>query len=196
MPDTPASRNANCPAPTRRAAGLIALSAVIGAALGGCGGQGEPLKARIAKLEEANLALRGEVADLDRKVAALQGNLRREKDVGICMRILFQLPAKWKQRLRLDLLDFSAGDMNAGVMAEADVAEGRFNVLTGGLTSIWGKRAEVLQEKHDIWVMHIAGPNDGEAVFRLIKRYDAISRAAIDKKHGKGFLDNVFKRKE
>ena len=181
-----------------RAAAVLVISAAVLAAVGGCGTGSPQLTARIATLEGTNLELRDKVNALERELKKIRDDQAEQKTEGMvtCMRILFELAPKWKQRLRLDLLDFSAKDMNVGVMAEADVAEGHINILTGGVTRIWGNRADVLREEHGIWVMHIAGPDDGRAVFRLIQGYNAISKAAIRKKHGKNFLDNVFKPKD
>jgi len=192
------NRNRTSARSAGRATVALALSIALLAAGVGCGGGSAELKAKAAALEGENQQLRDEVSDLKRELQRIRDKQAEQKKEGmvICMRILFELAPKWKQRLRLDLLDFSAKDMNAGVMAEADLAEGHVNILTGGVTRIWGDRADVLREKHGIWVMHIAGPDDGRAVFRLIQGYNAVSRAAIRKKHGGDFLDNVFKTKD
>ena len=185
----------------RGAVRVAVALAVWGAAAtvgGGCAADNAHLLDRIATLEETNQELRDQASDLDRKLQIISDDMARQKKEGLvtCMRILFDLPPKWKQRLRMDLLDFGARGMNASVMAEADVAEGHVNILAGGVTNLWSSRADELRKEHNIWVMHIAGPNDGLAVFRLIQGYNVISKAAIAKKHGKDFLDNVFKPRD
>lgn len=179
----------------RRAAAALIVITAIAAMMGGCGAETTPLKTRIASLEKTNQALRDQIGDLEFKL-----QVRKDKDKGrekeglvTCMRILLGLSREWKQRLNLQTLDFAAGgDMGTGLMAEEDVAEGRINYLTGGVTGIWGTRAKDLREKYDIWVKHLAGQNDGDAIFRLIKAYNAVSKGAIRDKYGQAFYDKVF----
>jgi len=183
--------------PAGHAAGVVLVAVVLSGVVG-CAGGDPQLTARVATLQTENQELRDKVTDLERQLQRIRDDQAEAKAEGLvtCMRILFELSPQWKQRLRLDLLDFTVKDMNVRVMAEADVAEGHLNVLTGGVTRIWGERADMLRQKHDIWVMHMAGPDDGRAVFRLIQGYNAVSKAAIRKKYGTDFLENAFKAKD
>jgi len=161
----------------------------------GCAADNSALTTKIAALENDNQALRQQITSLESTIQTHKDRQEQARREGLptCMRILFELPPQWKQRLRLDLLDFGAGaDLNASVMAEADVVGKNINILTGGVTNIWGKRSDVLREKYNIWVMHMAGEDDGAAVFRLINGYNTVSKAAIKAKYGQKFLDNIF----
>ena len=178
-----------------RAAAWLACAALAAAGAGCATNDNTALTTKIAELEGENEALHARIASLESTVKGYEDRDAQARREGLptCMRILFELPPQWKQRLRLDLLDFSAGaDLNASVMAEADLTAEHTNILIGGLTNIWGKRADVLREKYDIWVMHMAGEDDGEAIFRLINGYNTVSKAAIKEKFGQKFLDNIF----
>ena len=178
----------------RLAGTLAAAVLIVAVACGGCAQDNPQLTAKIAELERTTQDQEARIGGLENQARKLKAELVDARDTATCMRILFELPSEWKQRLRTDLLDFSSEtDLNAGVMAEADVADGHLNILEGGLSTIWGKRAKVLREKYNIWVMHVAGEDDGETVFKLINSYNAVSKAAIRAKYGQSFLDNVFK---
>lgn len=164
------------------------------AAMGGCGA-GAGLQTRVASLEKSNRGLRDQVKDLDARVQILLADekARKKENIVACMRNLLIMSPEWKQRFHLETLDFLAGgDMNVGMMAQEDVAEGHINYLTGGLTGIWGPRQKDLRSKCGIWIKHIANVNDGDAIFRLIKAYNAVSKAAIREKFGKDFYEHVF----
>ena len=177
-----------------RLPGAAMLIAAVALACGGCAQDNSALTTKIAALERTTQDQEARIDGLENQARKLKAELVDARDASACMRILFELPAEWKRRLRTDLLDFSSeSDLNAGVMAEADIADGHLNILEGGLSTIWGKRAKVLREKYNIWVMHVAGEDDGKTVFKLINSYNTVSKAAIRAKYGQSFLDNVFK---
>jgi len=173
----------------------VVLIAAVAVACGGCAQDNSQLTAKVAELERTTRDQEARIDGLEAQAKKLDAELAYARDVANCMQILFELRDDWKQRLpNMELLDFSSEtDLNAGVMAQEDIADGHLNILEGGLSTIWGERAKVLREKYNIWVMHIAGEDDGETIFKLIRGYNTVSKAAIKAKYGQAFLDNVFK---
>ena len=75
--------------------------------------------------------------------------------------------------------------------ARADIAAGKYRVLTYGLPSLESFRAhDLLEERHGIVVEPIAGCIIDEEIAVRAKAYNAVSRPAIERKFGK----DVFER--
>jgi hypothetical protein len=104
----------------RKTAGILAILTFVG-----CGGSRPDYDEACSEGVRMEHMARERQRVLDKAVA----EANQFSDQNRCMRALLALPPEQKQRLRLDLLDWSKPDFNAAGMAKADIEAGNRNVL-------------------------------------------------------------------
>jgi len=124
-----------------------------------------------------------------------EGELRRRRPDLVPIRLL-ALPPETKARFRLDLLDFDAGvPYRAETMAKADLAEGHFNILTGGVNVYTAEVCRFLQTRYGIVVVSVASCTDGDDIFKVMDAYNEVVEDELPRKFGKN-LDDMLREAE